>query len=877
MIKVGAFGITLVAMTMAPSMSQAQVTPGSKPPLPLSRYLMENASPEALARWGADLPPVEAPTGPRTYPFTPGPPSLFSPEGAPVGAFANVVNNPGVNLNSPMQLTDGSIIAGVSCTRNWWRLTPDINGSYLNGTWAQIADLPVGHAPRFFGAGVFTDGRAILSGGEYNGAGCPAVWSTLTAIYDPRENTWTAVPAPAGWTTIGDSQATVLNDGTYFQSNCCNAGRRAALFNRFTHTWTEIVGAGKNTSYNEEGFTLLPNGNVLTVDAYVGNVAGCARNTEVFNPATNTWSSAGNTVHILADCAVANAQGGSPTFEMGPVVMMYNGSALAFGGNTANVAHTGLYNTATGVWTAGPNLPQTCGAANNLFCTLADAPAAMLPNGNVLFAASPGAFNAPVHFFEYLTATNTISAAIATDPNRTSYQINFIVLPTGQILRVSTDSAVTQVYTPDGSFAAALRPVVTTSPSCISPGGTYFLAGTQFNGRSEGANYGDESMGNTNFPLVRIVHTATGQVRYGKTFGHSTRSIAPGGATSTKFDAPAVIADGASTLFVVANGIPSVGTPVTVSSTNCSKGGTTSATHDFNGSSSNPQSDIAWRENASGATAVWFMNGSTVNDVGGFGPVPNTWSIVGQRDFNGDGAHDLLWRDTSGNVAMWFMFGKLAPTVANLGNVSTNWVIAGTGDFNGDDKGDIVWRDTATGAVAIWLQNGATSLARVTIGIVPPQWVIAGTGDFNGDGKADLLWRDTTTGAVAIWFMNGTAVLSTAGVGSADGTWKIAGTGDFNADGKSDILWRQDGTGVVSIWLLNSGTVGGAGNLGAAAANWVIANTGDFNGNGKTDILWRDPATGAVAIWFIDRLSVASIASVASAPPSWVIQGLNAD
>jgi hypothetical protein len=77
------------------------------------------------------------------------------------------------------------------------------------------------------------------------------------------------------------------------------------------------------------------------------------------------------------------------------------------------------------------------------------------------------------------------------------------------------------------------RPVVTTSPSCISPGGTYFLAGTQFNGRSEGANYGDESMGNTNFPLVRIVHTATGQVRYGKTFGHSTRSIAPNAATST--------------------------------------------------------------------------------------------------------------------------------------------------------------------------------------------------------------------------------------------------------------------------------------------------------------------------------------------------------
>ena len=673
---------------------------------------------------------------------------------------------------------------------------------------------------------------------------------------------------PAGWTTIGDSQATVLPDGTYFQSNCCNAGRRAALFNGFTHTWTEIVGAGKNTSYNEEGFTLLPNGTVLTVDAYAGNAAGCARNTEVFNPATNTWSSAGNTVDILADCNAANAQGMSPTFEMGPVVMMYNGSAIAFGGNTANVAHTGLYNTATGLWSAGPNLPQSCGAANNLFCTLADAPAAVLPNGNVLFAASPGAFNAPVHFFEYLAATNTISAAIASDAARTSFQINFIVLPTGQILRVSTDSSVTQIYTPDGTVAAALRPVVTTSPSCISPGGTYFLAGTQFNGRSEGANYGDESMGNTNFPLVRIVHTATGQVRYGRTFGHSTRSIAPGAATSTKFDAPAAIADGPSTLFVVANGIASVGTPITVNSSGCSKGGTTSATHDFNGSSSNPQSDIAWRD-ASGATAVYFMNGATVNDNVPFGTVPNTWTIVGQRDFNGDGAHDWLWRDTSGNLAMWFLFGALPPTTVSLGIVPTNWVVAGTGDFNGDGKGDIVWRDPTTGEVAIWLQDGATSLAKVNLGIVPLQWVIAGTGDFNDDGKADLLWRDTTTGAIAIWFMNGTAVLSTTGVATLATTWVIAGTGDFNGDGKSDILFRQTGTNALAIWLLNGGPIGGTAGLGSVPANWVIANTGDFNGNGKSDILWRDTTTGAVAIWFIDRLSVAANTPVGTVPTSW--------
>jgi hypothetical protein len=877
----------------------AQVAPGSKPPLPISSRvweMMQRTNPQALERWGADLPPVQAPTGPQT--FVPAkapagsPPSPFSPEGAPVGSFTNLASTPGATLSNPQVLTDGTVIAHVSCSSTWHRLTPDINGSYVNGSWTAraITAMPAAHAPRFFGSGVLPDGRYIVAGGEYNGAGCPFVNTSQISIYDPAEKapgdtgtaisgTWTTVTPPSGWASgIGDGQSTVLANGTYFQAAGKQTGPLAALLNPFNHTWT-ATGTGKFDAYNEEGFTLLPNGNVLTVDAYT-DVTPCARNTEVYNPATGAWTSAGNTPNILADCATANAEAGSPTFEMGPQVMMYNGSVIAFGGNTANVTHTALFNTATSTWSAGPDLPQTCGgnAPPNQFCTLADAPAAILPNGKVLFAASQGAFHAPTHFFEYTPGSpGTISAAIGVgDTTVTSFQVNFVVLPTGQILRVNTDTNAVQVYTPDGSFAASLRPVVSSSPSCVSAGGTYFASGTQFNGLSEGAYYGDDSVSNTNFPLVRIQNNSTGHVFYARTFDHSSRSIASGAATSTKFKVPQVIEDGASTLYVVANGIPSVGTAVTVASSSCSKGGTTSATHDFNGSSGNPQSDIAWR-NTSGATAIWFMFNATVNDTAGFGTVANTWSIVGQRDFNGDGAHDWLWRDTSGNLAIWFMFGALAPTTASLGNVPTAWVVQGTGDFNGDGKGDILWRNTSTNAVAIWLMNGSTVSSTATISTVPSNWVIAGTADFNGDGKTDILWRDSSTGAVAIWFINGTTVSSTMSIGSVPTNWVIAGTGDFNGDGKGDILWRDNTTGTVSIWLLNGGPVGATSSLGAVASNWVIANTGDFNGNGKTDILWRDTSSGAVAIWFIDRLSIASSASVGTVATSWVIQGLNAD
>jgi hypothetical protein len=54
-----------------------------------------------------------------------------------------------------------------------------------------------------------------------------------------------------------------------------------------------------------------------------------------------------------------------------------------------------------------------------------------------------------------------------------------------------------------------------------------------------------------------------------------------------------------------------------------------------------------------------------------------TWSIVGQRDFNGDGKADLVWRDTSGNTAMWFMNGTIVASSVVVGNVPTNWTVQG--------------------------------------------------------------------------------------------------------------------------------------------------------------------------------------------------------
>jgi hypothetical protein len=243
------------------------------------------------------------------------------------GTWTSLTNNAFVPLSNPQLLTDGTVVAHVYCTGTWYKLTPDITGSYINGTWSQIASLPSGYAPYGFGSGVLPDGRYIIEGGEYNN--CNLAFTNLGAIYDPVANTWTAVNPPSGWTQIGDAAGVVLDNGTYMQSDCCDQPPKAALLNPTTLTLT-ATGTGKFDAYDEEGFAKLPTGKVLDVDAYVLTGA-CGKNSELYNPATGAWSGAGNTIDQEADC-YNNATQGNGSFELGPVVMRPNGTAVIFPG-----------------------------------------------------------------------------------------------------------------------------------------------------------------------------------------------------------------------------------------------------------------------------------------------------------------------------------------------------------------------------------------------------------------------------------------------------------------------------------------------------------------------------------------------------------------
>jgi hypothetical protein len=292
-------------------------------------------------------------------------------------------------------------------------------------------------------------------------------------------------------------------------------------------------------------------------------------------------------------------------------------------------------------------------------------------------------------------------------------------------------------------------------------------------------------------------------------------------------------------------------------------------THDFN---DNGTSDMAWRQSG-GTAAEWLMSGAQIAQAGGYGVVPTNWQLVGQRDFNGDGMHDWLWRDaTTGTVAIWLLNGLQAPQIGSLGALPTNWTTVGTSDFNGDGMGDILWRDSSTGTVAIWLMNGLSVMQTGTVAAVPNNWTVAST-----DGKGEIFWRDNSTGTVAIWVMNGFAIAQSAGLGVVPGNWVIVGTGDFDGNGSTDILWRDMNTGTVAVWLMNGLSVAQIAPFSPIPSNWSVAETGDFDGDGKSDILWRDTSGGTVAIWLMNGAAIASSPSVGIITTDWTIQGLNAD
>ncbi|MGA2255043.1 MAG: LamG-like jellyroll fold domain-containing protein [Thermoguttaceae bacterium] len=439
--------------------------------------------------------------------------------------------------NGSVLMADGTNSSTTGPTNKWAILTPDASGDYADGTWTEAANA---NFTRIDNASqVLSDGDVLVAGGEYGNG------TDSAELYKPLNNTWSVLPSqPYG--AFSDSISMVITGGTLngdvMIAPVGSTNGYTAIFNPSTDTWSQGPKLYRGVNAEEQSWVKLADGSILTCD---GNGTS-----ERYIPSENQWVDAGAVPVNLWDSLG----------EIGPALLMNNGAAIFFGAN----GNTAIYNPADppSPWSAGESLPSGYGCD--------DAPAAMLRDGTILLATGPaGTYNGPTKFFIYNPSNANSHFSLAPNQPRVSgspFASQMLALPDGNAL-VRTPAGTYEFNPGDSASATALadRPTITSITRNASE--SLLLTGTELNGISAGAAYGDDAQMDSNYPLVQLTNGS--ETYFAATYNWSSTGVMLGSASETvDFTLPLGIPAGNYTVYAVANGIPSTpGYPLTVSTT----------------------------------------------------------------------------------------------------------------------------------------------------------------------------------------------------------------------------------------------------------------------------------------------------------------------
>jgi hypothetical protein len=449
------------------------------------------------------------------------------------GTWTPLASSPPDNTGTMLLLTDGTVmVQGGSVSKHWYKLTPNSSGSYINGSFTALATMSIERL--YGGTAVLPNGKVLYVGGEFTGPSQMQTETNTGEIYDPIANTWAPI-ANFPESNFGDAPVMLLANGNVLGGY--TGGPQTFLYNPQADAWTTGGLKVHNDATSEEGWIKLPDGSILEADINASNASGIPMS-QRYIPKTNSWVDAGTIPVPLTDS----------NQEIGPGLLLQDGRAFQAG----DTGHTALYNPATNSWTAGPNIPGNQASD--------DAPGAILPNGHVIFAGDTLPLRPPAHLFEYDPVANSITQMTLPDALNASlaggsaYFERMLMLPTGDLLFSSGGSQLWD-YNPNATAPAALQPTVS-SVTFDKASQTYTLTGTQLNGFSEGASFGDDATMASNYPIVRVVGK-DGVVHYARTFNWTSQIATGSTPVTTQFKLPAGLPLGVYTLTVVANGIPS--------------------------------------------------------------------------------------------------------------------------------------------------------------------------------------------------------------------------------------------------------------------------------------------------------------------------------
>jgi len=485
-------------------------------------------------------------------------------------------------LSNGILLSDGSVmlqgggpdpVVNTPASAEWFKLTPDASGGYSNTALTSLATMSDGR--EFFASDVLPDGRVFVAGAE--DAASTGQPSATGEIYDPLQNTW---PPTADFTNpvgdslpggvsaaLGDASSMVLGDGTVLVGD--PYGPEAQIFtpgatDQDPGSWSPgpslptLPGGGAD-DFAESTWVKLPDGSVLMYDVNASNVTGTPTAYR-FTPGDDTWLAVASPPEAL-QTPVGHA-------EMGPAFLLQDGRALFIGATGETALYTPLDGSyANGYWSMGPEIRDSDG---NLHGVL-DAPGAEMDNGKILFVAGDTTdYAAAQLFFEFDPSSGdtdpvsglhlgTITEVMAPGgpfQDVPPFYDRMLALPNGQIL-VTDNFPYYWLYTPELTGASVGRPAISaiTNDGVVNGVLTFTLTGTQLNGFSEGAAYGDDAQMATNYPIVELLDT-TGNVNFARTYDWDSTGVQTDSqVVQTKFTDS--VAPGAYLLSVSASGISS--------------------------------------------------------------------------------------------------------------------------------------------------------------------------------------------------------------------------------------------------------------------------------------------------------------------------------
>jgi len=603
--------------------------------------------------------------------------------------------------------------------------------------------------------------------------------------------------------------------------------------------WTTTTG-GKlhGDQSDEETWVKLPDGSILSYDVFSSESG--TFHAQRYVPSTGMWVDASNLdpsnpPSILSD--PATPVGNPPTMfngegdELGPGFLLPNGRVIIFGAN----GNTAIYNPTTNLWSAGPKEPTSGGTQ----MVATDDPGALLPNGHILISLSPlgfenaaGNYNFPagVKIYDFDPTANTFTdvtpggALGGTTIADNAFALNMVVLPSGQVLLSDENSRTFQIFTEDSSTAPQTAWLPTITSIKQNTGQTsYTLTGTQLNGISEGANYGDDLGDASNYPIVRLTD-GDGNIFYAAASSWSSDGVATGSTSETvQFTLPAgkQLSDFAGgSIVVIANGIASL--PFTVP---------TPPPPTITGTASGNVSV------GGGVTGVTFTGTVTVNlTTTGFSVVGKGLSISvgGLPALTGD---VTFTRDST--------TGQIDVSIANMSIGGPNGPVTVSGSLTMGSAGlsGTLTGGIGPGSITVTFANGSFQVSASistsfsdTIGPVSISGTISGSISSTGTGTLSLTNLTLSLAGGIVLVTGGNATLNETGghitSGSFGGTVSLGGgvTG-VSVGGTVNVTFATDSQGNRTV------TITGTNDTVSVFGQTLTGNfTVSDNGNGSVSV-----------------------------------------